>query len=282
MKVLFIAAGPLAWGSSRMRAWWVAEEMGVDCVQFGQPIAPDYDVYIWQKSVSLETIKSLPNARHYWDVCDPSWWWRPDECHEIVNHMMAVIASSEALADDFNDWDGRDLVTCIPDRLKLSHFHTQRQHKDVSPVRFIWFGVAVNRVALYGAIANLERLAANGHKIELTIYDNAPDVRFPISQLFPIYHSQWAAPGEVDTLASHDIALLPPYPGAWGKVKSNNKTLTAWACGLPTCDGVDYGHIKELVCDSEARMWQATAGRMTLEDEYTIDKSAAEWVRVLT
>lgn len=281
MNICFVAAGPIEWGSSRMRAWWVAEEMGADCVQFGQPIKPDYDAYIWQKSVNLETIKLLPHARHYWDVCDPSWWWQPDECGEIAAHMTAVVASSQALADDFNEWYGRDVAICIPDRLKLSHFHMQRQHADVSPVRLIWFGVAVNRIALYGAIANLERLVANGHKIELTICDDRPDVRFPISQDFPIYHTQWTLHSEVDTLASHDIALLPPYPGAWGRVKSNNKELTAVSCGLPMWDGQRYDTGVSFMGEI-LRERQAAGGQRAVKGLYTVDKSAAEWEALLS
>lgn len=281
MRTLFIAAGPLEWGSSRMRAWWVAEVMGADCVQHGQPITPDYDAHIWQKSVNLKTIKALPDARHYWDVCDPSWWWQPDECGEIAAHMTAVVASSKALADDFNEWYGRDIAICIPDRLKLSHFHTQRQHADVTPVRLIWFGVAVNRIALLSAMPFLERLVANGNKIELTIMDDRPEHPLQWTKAFPIYHTKWELDREVETLASHDIALLPPYPGAWGRVKSINKTLTAWACGLSVWDGLEYRSGAGLM-ERTNRELQTRGGQRTVKEMYTVDKSAAEWEALLS
>lgn len=278
MKACFIAAGPVEWASSRMRAYWVAECRDEwTAVQFGESL-PVADSYIWQKSVSLEMVTG--DARHYWDVCDPLWWWKPKESREVADKMTAVIASSKSLAEDFNKWYGVNLACCIPDRLKLEHFTKQRQHVNTSPVRFIWFGIAANRLALYGAIANLERLSANGHKIELTIFDDRPDMQTFISDMFPVYYTRWQLSNEVDILAGHDVALLPPYPGAWGRVKSDNKALTAWACGLPVWKGLEY-ETGESLMDKGYRQWSAKVGRETVEHDYTVDKSAGEWEALL-
>lgn len=293
MNICFITAGPVEWASSRMRAYWVAEALetrGHSVGTFAIDIATKnwgalsnwamsdgYDVFIWQKTAPVSMIQDLPQARHYWDVCDPSWWWQPNECREIAKHMTGIVASSPALANDFNEWYGEDKAICIPDRLKLSHFHTQRQHSDVSPVRLIWFGVAANRVALWGARANLERLVANGHKIELTIFDDRPDVRFAFSDAFPIYHVLWSLDKEVEVLAAHDVALLPPYPGPWGEVKSNNKDLTAWACGIPEVTGLDYQKLVKYVTKPHFRMTvQGVA------EHYSVEQSAIEWEALLS
>lgn len=287
MNICFITAGPIEWASSRMRAYWVAEalrERGheVEVIQYPNNLTnPDNDIYIWQKVANVEAIKVLKptGTRHYWDVCDPSWWWQPDECREIAKYMTAVVASSQALADDFNEWYGGKLAVCIPDRLKLSHFHTQRQHRDVSPVCFIWFGIAANRVALWGARANLERLVANGHKIELTIFDDRPDVRFHFSDAFPIYHVQWSLEKEVEVLAAHDVALLPPYPGPWGEVKSNNKAMTALACGLPVMAGLSYENAVSLVTDKRSRQ---ESGDIWIKSTADVIQSAIEWEALLS
>lgn len=297
MNICFITAGPIEWASSRMRAFWVAEalrERGHQVfVETLQSVEADgallTDVLIWQKTVSLEIVKFHQNRgkgqRHYWDVCDPSWWWQPNECREIVQHMTGVVCSSKALEEDFIEWarqhETRDRrwVHTIPDRLKLSHFHTQRQHSDVSPVRLIWFGVAANRVALWGARANLERLVANGHKIELTIFDDRPDVRFAFSDAFPIYHVLWSLEKEVEVLAAHDVALLPPYPGPWGKVKSNNKNLTASACKLPHASGFDYRHLRQLIISVPERKYYRNP---PIKKEHLVEQSAIEWEALLS
>jgi len=286
MNICFVTAGPIEWASSRMRAYWVAEalrERGheVEITQYPgrQYIAANHAAIVWQKTVDFNLVRLNNQWKHYWDVCDPSWWWQPNECRKCPGYRTAVVASSQALADDFNQWYGKDLAVCIPDRLKLSHFHTQRQHRDVSPVRLIWFGIAANRVALWGARANLERLVANGHKIELTIFDDRPDVRFHFSDAFPIYHVQWSLDKEVEVLAAHDIALLPPYPGPWGEVKSNNKALTASACGLPETTGFDYRHLRHLVCVMPERKYYRNP---PIKKEYLVDQSAAEWEALLS
>jgi hypothetical protein len=244
------------------------------------------DAYIWQKYVNVGLVNQL-DGRHYWDVCDPSWWWQPNECREIAEGMTAVVASSAALADDFNNWYGQNKAVTIPDGLKLSHFHTQRQHADVSPVRFIWFGLAANRIALYGAMANLTRLVANGHKIELTIMDDRPDIRFEVvGNHFPVYHVKWELDREVEILSSHDIALLPPYPGPWGEVKSNNKQLTAWACGLPAhTDEVresysNYSRMGRRVSNFRERQDIADSVAKAVK-RFQVKDSAAAWLELI-
>ena len=293
MRVIFVAAGPKEWGSSRMRAWWVAPYMdNAEVIQYGQPIPTTADAYIWQKMVNMEVVEATPHARHVWDVCDPAWWWEPQQCLEIAAAVDSVVASSEALASDFYQWHSscvtlsqdKRYVHTIPDRLELSHFTHQRQHADVSPVRFIWFGVAVNRIALYAAVANLERLAANGYKIELTVMDDRPDVPFRITDSFPIYNVPWRLDREVEVLSNHDIALLPPYPGAWGKVKSNNKLITAALCGLATLGhkGNDHYHtFEQYVKDVNVRYGMARGARGNAVKYRDVRQSAAEWETIL-
>ena len=96
MRVVFVAAGPIEWGSSRMRCYWVAPYMkDATVVQYGKGELPlGADVYIWQKQADIGVIDSLYNALHYWDVCDPMWWFSPDECVGIARRMDGVVASN--------------------------------------------------------------------------------------------------------------------------------------------------------------------------------------------
>jgi len=91
----------------------------------------------------------------------------------------------------------------------------------------------------------------------------------------------WKLDEEVEVLASHDIALLPPYPGPWGSVKSNNKTLTAWACALPVIDGGDYGIMSHLCQNPTARGQAGTYGLNQVRDKWAIEKSIEEWRNLL-
>jgi glycosyltransferase involved in cell wall biosynthesis len=280
MKTLFISAGPIEWGSSRMRCFWPAKYMdGAKVMTFGEHVNTDASVVIFQKVFDLEYARLTRRIgrRVFWDACDPAWWWEPERCREIIQNVDGVVLSSQALKDDFDQWNNGGVRSwCIPDRLELSHFPLKRQHADVSPVRLIWFGLAVNRWALLSALANLERLVANGHKIELTIMDDQPG-EWPVTNMFPIYCVPWSLDKENEIIAAHDLAILPPYPGPWGEVKSNNRVLTAMACGLPVTAGLTYSVLEFAVKNWKERVEFTKSDMLDLLLNYDVEKSAREW-----
>ena len=279
-SVAFIIPGPSKWASTRLRAEWPARYIpGAVVVPKGTPIPPAEN-YVWIKGADVDFIKAHPDAKHFWDVCDPAWWFSPAECREIAPLMEAVVASCPALAADYTAWASCACYT-IHDRLELEHYPVQRTHEHYAdPVRFIWYGASQNRVGLFGGIANLQRLAANGVPLELTIFDDAPQNIWSDNQI-PIYHTEWTLAQENAVIAAHDIAILPPYPGPWGKVKSNNRQLTAWACGLPATDGQDYEALYRLATERTFRQDAATLGYRALCADYDVQDSAIEWRRLL-
>jgi len=286
MNIVFITAGPIQWASSRMRAYWVAEELRkrghtvIVAPYSERKLAPAGDAWIWQKSVDIDMVADI-DCPHFWDVCDPAWWWQPEVCAEIASVIDGVVASSGALAMDYNEWEpaGTSMAVTIPDCLDFTHFDMRRVHEEVEPVRLIWYGIAANRVALWGAKAMLERLVANSYRIELTIMDDRPDVRFAFSDAFPIYHTQWSLEREVEIISSHDIALLPPYPGPWGRVKSNNKRLTAVACGLPVVS--DSYHVLEKLMDAKTRELYVLESLPVMQRAHDIAVAADKWEQLL-
>lgn len=287
MNTLFVTAGPIEWGSSRMRAWWVAPYMKNARVMLWDEFTkadqmPAADAYIFQKNANAAVCARIleEGKQAWWDVCDPAWWWEPAMVDAIASNVTGVVASNHPLGMDFQEWSGME-CHMIPDRLELAHFPKRREHQAARPVRLIWYGVAVNRIALYAALANLERLVANGHSIELTIFDDRPDASFRMTNMFPIYQVQWRLEQENEIIASHDIALLPPYPGAWGEVKSNNKRLTAVACGLPVTTGTDYRDLEALVEDHEARGQMAAECAIDFDRLHLVAWSARDWERLL-
>ena len=287
MSICFIPAGDITNAGSRMRAYWPAEFIpgatvaGWDDIRAGR--LPQADAYVFQKLVDVALMQRLRDdgAIIVWDVCDPAWWFNPNDAEEAADAAHAVVASSRSLADDFTEWNGRS-ARYIRDRVLLSHFSRQVEHRDTSPVRLIWFGAGQNRVALHAAAANLSRLRANGHAVTLTIFDDAPHV--PVGYLesdMPIHYVRWALHQENEVLAAHDIALLPPYPGPWGAVKSNNKTLTAWAAGLPVSSGLTYDTLEQLVKLAALRQGTADDGRLTVKHHYNVEQSAADWLALV-
>lgn len=290
MSVLFITAGPLSWASSRLRMFWPAEHM------------PEASVYVFGDTVPLETFDAAGTVvlqkhgapsqqaewraagkRVIWDACDPMWWFSPNEVRGILAEVDAVTVSTEALAADLRGWDGYTgaPLYVIPDRLKLEHYPLKRQHSEHNPVRLIWYGVAVNRVCLPAAWAVLDRLSANGYTIELTICDERPDAQLNLGRSFPVYHTEWSLEHENRILSAHDIALLPPYPGPWGRVKSDNKDWLATACGLPVMRGCDYGEAEGLVEFPTERV-VTTYEKYDKLLEHDVRLTAADWRKVIS
>ncbi len=286
MKTLFIAAGDITWASSRMRCWWPAKYMDADVQTWAElqaqgGISQKYDHYIFQKYADPGICQAMLDAgkRVWWDICDPIHWFSPMEARKVADTVNGVVCSSQVLAEDFERWSGRPAYR-IPDRLELSCFPKKREHTATKPVKFIWFGLAINRIALAAACANLDRMEANGYPYELTIFDNQPELP-TFASTMPVTYQKWSLETENEVLASHDIALLPPYPGPWGRVKSNNKRLTAYASGLPVTDGLDYESLLALVRDPGLRSEKAAECLKIVERDYPAERSARDWQQIL-
>ena len=285
MKTLFVTPSDTRWASTRIRAAWPARYVnGATIAPHGEHQNIEADNYIFVKLFDEEFSKQAKQRgkRIFWDVCDPAWWWNPIEARMAADLADGIVTSNAELAHDFADWYGdATKVRIIDDRIEPEHYPIQRKHTHAEPVRFVWYGAAQNRISLFGALANLERLEANGHNIALTIFDDRPQNGWNFTDKFPISYTQWSLEHENQVIAAHDIALLPPYPGPWGRVKSNNKSLTAWACGLPVSDGQDYEYLEELCANEVLRQQMTAQGRLKLEVFYLAQISGMEWEALL-
>lgn len=282
-KVLFVTPGPIEWASSRIRAHWVAEHIeGAQVIEAEKFTNQDADVYIFIKVQNSEIVRNLKadGKRVYWDICDPSHWFEPQESYETAETVDGIIASNNGLADDFNKWYGDDKAIVIRDRLRLEHYIPRRTISIDRPVRFVWFGANQNRFSLMAAMAPLQRLTADGIDITLTICDDHPTTVWDFG-IFPIYHTIWSLQNENKIICAHDIAILPDYPGAWGKVKSNNRFLSAMACGVVPTTGEDWNELYRLSVDPEYRKQIAAQGIKTVREHYDVRQSAQAWKDII-
>jgi len=290
-NVLFITPGPLEFASARLRGYWIAEHIdGAEVQEFRQidenkTISPAFQHYIFIKVINSDYAKQLHGMgkKVWWDLCDPVHWFQPELAREATENIDGIVFSNTELRLDFQAWYGRDdlPMLTIPDRLKLEHYKRYHVHQETPKPRLIWFGAAQNRISIHAALANLARLEANGVVPSVTIYDDNPREVWRISKGIPTYHGEWTLDTENEVISDHDIALLPPYPGPWGNVKSNNKKLTAWACGLPVADGLNYQHLYRLCTELEYRHTSAELGYKTLIAKYDVRQSAQEWKDLL-
>ncbi len=266
-----------------MRCFWPAKHMDADVVVWDWPhpmeFSTEYKAYIWQKYTNPETQSQLLDmGKQVWiDNCDPTWWFSDQQfMRDSFEQATGAVFSSDALRDDFLEWWGKPYnAHTIKDRMDLSHFSHKKSHHWTKPVRFIWYGVAQNRVSLSGAWANMSRLKVLGYNVTLTIFDDRPDIKIKEQNDIPIMYSTWEVDKEPAMVAGHDIALLPPFPGPWGKVKSNNKYITAAICNVPVTTGHDYEELVRLM-DHKEREKLADLQSVLVPD-YDVKISGQEW-----
>ena len=119
----------------------------------------------------------------------------------------------------------------------------------------------------------------------LTTLDDVGDRMIMFNPPFEIKRLRFNLETEADVLKEHDLAILPPYPGPWGNCKSNNKKLTAGACGLASTNGMSYLELLNMVENADARDRSARSWREVVEERYTSEHGAEnlrEYLEVLS
>lgn len=279
----FVTAGGPEWASSRMRAYWVARQISGAQVH---PIAdlteivfrPSDRAIVFQKTfhegLAAEARKN--GLAVFWDICDPLHWFAPEQVGAIIGNVDVVVACSDALANDLADQYGITPAV-IGDGIDPGHFNDGRpplEHHDGETTRIIWYGLAANRVALASVRDNLARLHQEGYRYDLTVFDDRPDVPYHIPGWGAALGALWSLPREVSTIRDYHLVLIPPFPGRWGEMKTNNRWLTAAACGVGAVSGLEYDRLVSAVIQPQSYRQQ-----LTYED--TTMARAAEWLQLL-
>ena len=286
MRVLFIAPLGRDMPSSRMRCWQVCDAWDDATCYLWDGSFPDdingYDVVVFHKIADAkwiakaEELKSL-GVRVVLDICDPYYWWH-EEYAELIRIADKVVTSSEGLANDVDRTFEIDSV-CITDRMPYDPELKTHRHVDC-PI-LCWFGLSINRKPSLDQTGELlRRLLSEGVDFKLRIIDEKPDIPY-ITEAW-VEHARWRAGTIHVVLMECDVALLPTYPGIWGRVKSKNKTATAGWAGLPVTDGLDYFHIVELLTDSNLRKTEGADSRHVAEVHYDIRQSVVEWEKLVS
>ena len=296
MKILFVVPGPIQWATSRFRAYWIQPHIpDSEIVLFSElaelagdklrEVLEPFDHVIWLKQCPIHALKDnvRDGQKHWWDATDPMWWFSPQWSKEIALFVDGTIVSSQGLGENFNVWKPSQakLAKRIDDHMNLDHYNVIRKHSNDNEARLIWFGLNANRFTLLSATPFLSRVWANGWRFSLTIMDNAPANDWSGMFEFPVNHVAFDLETEAGILGSHDIAVLPDYPGPWGKCKSTNKKLTAYAAGLPVIVGDDYHRILKLIDMPDMRQQAGDMNRKMVEERYQSERHARILVKIL-
>jgi len=280
--------GPIEWGSSRIRVYWVSESWDDAELLLGLEEEPD----LADTRVVITQHKSL--RPHGWrefyrlcrsrgirvvaDVCDPMWFFMPQGL-ALMQEVDMIVASNDGLAKQARQDLGLPTM-CIPDRHKIEAY-TVKEHKETDCPILLWHGTAWNRAALWNCVIELNQLWAAGYNFKVVLVDQMPNAGTFLGALSPysqVERIEW----KLDTfysevLPSADIGLVPGFPGKWGTLKSNNKEVCFWVAGVPTVKGDNLPHLARLIEDWGLRAELGAEMREVAVRDWGIERSVADW-----
>lgn len=257
-------------GSSRIRVRWLlpyweeAEEY-----QIGQK----YEVMIYQKVYWKEMMTKFPGIQIL-DLCDPD-WLEKKPVFEYIDLADAVTTSSPGLRDFIQKLRPNKKVVCIPDRIYLPEHQTIKTEHIGPGTKAVWFGYSHNTHYL---TKTLEQLILKG--IELTVISNEPYTPPYAYRALKVTNIPYDYSTIHKELVKSDWVLMPePNDDEKGKFKSDNKTLTAWALGMPVVSLPE--HLDQFVNSAEARAEESKRVLQLIKDKYDVKYSVDEYRQLI-
>ncbi len=209
-------------GSSRIRARWLLPYwLEAEEYQIGEL----YDILIYQKVYWEEMMDNFKGIQ-IMDLCDPDWLEGKD-VFKYIDMADATVTSTQALADYIKKLRPNKKIICIPDRVDIGKHQSKRHHSGVAK-KAVWFGYSGNAHYLE---RTFDSLIERG--LELTIISDKPYEASLAFQTLKLKNTTYEYPKVHQDIIENDIVLMPEPTDERGKYKSNNKTLTAWALGMP-------------------------------------------------
>ncbi|MEJ2380250.1 MAG: hypothetical protein P8076_03605 [Gammaproteobacteria bacterium] len=293
MQMLLIAQGPREWASSRLRAWNLADQADwIHCCTAksvldsdAKELPFDYDVYVFQKWMDAQTVRIAKQLRflgkQVWlDLADPLWWLEPHNFFRFLPHLTGIVVNTDAMQRALREAGASHQaalpsIAVIPDRMPPDAFSQLRRHEPRTRPVCLWFGRAENRVGLQSMQLSLHYSARMGQPLTLRIVDDGP--ARGVTTAGPVEYRPWQLHTFQQELLDADVVLVPPYPGRWGELKSNNRSVTAWCAGIPTDDGWQPERLLPLLRDASLRARLGAELRREAERHYRVAESIRDW-----
>jgi len=263
--------------SPRIRARWVCQYWDGAEVYDGSQALSEYDVFVFQKAYLTKTPRQLaaryrgPDRLMAFDCCDPEFADpnKIDRLMRMLDLMDFCVVPTAPLAQWFAPW----LPTyIIKDRIDLA-VHASKTG-DEEPlvddgIGVLWLGGHQNYPALDGMLPDLQR-----YGIQLVTLSDRPHPS-------GLPWIQWESVEQAnDVIRRADIVVNPqPEEGAF-RYKSDNKTVTAWACGVPVAHDIEELRFL-LPLDPQRRLEIGHEYRQKVEQDHDCRISAQEWQEII-
>lgn len=255
-------------GSSRIRGNWLikywpeAEEY---------KIGEKYDVIIFQKVYWREMMERFEGIKIL-DICDPD-WVEGKPVLEFTDMCHATVSSTQPLADYMKKFRPESNILCIPDRVDLD-VHKRKEKHEGEAKSIVWFGYSQNIHYIYKTFDDIMKAG-----LELIIVADQP-FNPPLGyQALKVKNIPYSYPQVHNEIVKADMVLMPETDeDVRGVFKSNNKTLTAWALGMPV---VKTWEDLERFKSAEERQKEADKRYQEIKDRWLVQKSVAEYKELI-
>lgn len=265
-------------GSSRIRAEWVVKhwpkETGMEVEEFVQ--GKPYDFVIYQKVYWIDHARDFKGVKVL-DLCDADWFHWSYQIVEMMQYVDAITTSTESLAEAVRkvvasmvahgDIKEPIPVVWIDDRM-CPDSHSQRKTEHSEKIEWVvWYGYAHNLRTIDPVVPYLKN---RGYKL-CVITDSA------------YRHADKCIPWTLeninrDIVENADIVVNPRMD--WGKwqYKSANKTVSAWALGVPVARDLEEF---EALLSKEAREKESALRLKQVAEKYHPKLSAIQYAEII-
>ncbi len=261
-------------GSSRIRARWVIDKWDeAELFVMGKP----YDVVILQKAYWLEFAEMYKGIKIL-DICDADFLHWGYRIRQVAEQCHAVTTSTKPIKEYMEKF-----VSCpvyhIPDRINFDTFTgMKKNHKGNGKTRIVsWYGYSDNFQMIDSALNTL--LKCGIEELHVIATPGAPYNMPPFAEgKIRIINYPWNAETVNLDLLRADVVLNPKSATGRFKYKSNNKTICAWALGIPVA------HTKaelDALMTEEARIEEGEKRYKEVREEYDIRQSVEQYKQII-
>lgn len=255
-------------GSSRIRGRWLIKYWS-DAEEY--VIGKEYDVIIFQKVYWENMAKEFKGIKIL-DICDPD-WLEGKPVLEYTDSMDAIVTSTKPLADYMKKFRLKSNIICIPDRVDLSEHNKKTKHEGRAS-KIVWFGFSQNIHYIYKTFPDIIK-----KNLELTVISDQP-FNPPLQyQSLKVVNIPYSYPNVHREIIKSDMVLMPETTDDLrGGFKSNNKTLTAWALGMPV---VKVPEDLDRFMDENERQKEADLRYKEVVEKWNVTQSVVEYRQLI-
>lgn len=262
-------------GSSRIRAEWPTKYWPeAEIFVMGKA----YDTVIYQKVYWIEHAEKF-KGKKILDMCDADFLHWGYRIKQMIDLCDAVTTSSPQLATYVKKLTDKPVV-CIPDRIDFKEFdgYMKKDHKGKGDTKTVaWYGYSENFPMLDSSI---NALADAGITDLIVIASRRSPYQLPtgLEGKIRLTNYPWTRDTVNIDLLRADIVINPQANSGRYKYKSNNKTICAWALGLPVAH--NKKELENLMTE-EARIKESDEKYTMVHQEYDVEQSVKEYRQLI-